>query len=145
MELCSMLYDSLDGRGIWERMDACIHVPESLCCLPETITTLVISYACMLILLSQVQRFATSWTVARQAPLSMGFPRQEYWSGLPSPSSGDLPDPGIKPTSPARGGGFFTQEPPGKPWSKENWTFGLSLGNTHQQQPKQLFTVISAS
>ena len=44
---------------------------------------------------------ATPWTVARQAPLSMGFSRQEYWSGLPFPSPGDLPDPGIEPGSPA--------------------------------------------
>ena len=44
---------------------------------------------------------ATPWTVARQAPLSMGFSRQEYWSGLPFPSPGDLPDPGIEPWSPA--------------------------------------------
>ena len=44
---------------------------------------------------------ATPWTVARQAPLSMGFPRQEYWSGLPFPSPGDLPDPAIEPGSPA--------------------------------------------
>ena len=44
---------------------------------------------------------ATPWTVAHQAPLSMGFPRQEYWSGLPFPSPRDLPDPGVKPTSPA--------------------------------------------
>ena len=43
---------------------------------------------------------ATPWTVAGQAPLSMGFPRQEYWSGLPFPSPGDLPDPGIKSISP---------------------------------------------
>ena len=42
----------------------------------------------------------TAWTPARQAPLSVGFPRQDYWSGLPFPSLGDLPDPGIKPTSP---------------------------------------------
>ena len=47
--------------------------------------------------------------------LSRGFPRQEYWSGLPFPSSGDLPDPEIKPMSPALAGGFFTNEPPGKP------------------------------
>ena len=52
-------------------------------------------------LLSCVQLFVTPWTVAYQAPLSIGFPRQEYWSGLPFPSPGDLPDPGIKPTSPA--------------------------------------------
>ena len=50
-----------------------------------------------------------------QAPLSMGFPRQEYWSGLPSPSPGDLPHPGIDPVSPALVGKFFTTEPPGKP------------------------------
>ena len=51
--------------------------------------------------LSCVQLFATPWTVAYQAPPSMGFSRQEYWSGLPFPSPGDLPDPGIKPWSPA--------------------------------------------
>ena len=54
---------------------------------------------------------ATPWTVAHQAPLSMEFSRQEYWSGLPVPSLGDLPDPGIKPaplTSPALASGFFT-------------------------------------
>ena len=44
--------------------------------------------------------FEIPWTVARQAPLSMGFPRQEYWNRLPFPSPGDLPDPGIEPTSP---------------------------------------------
>ena len=52
-------------------------------------------------LLSRVRLFATPRTVANQAPLSTGFSRQEYWSGLPFPSSGDLPDPGIKPGSPA--------------------------------------------
>ena len=62
--------------------------------------------------------FATPWTVACQAPLSMGFPRQEYWSGLPFPSPGDLPNPGIEPLSPALEGGFFTTEPPGKPAEK---------------------------
>ena len=56
----------------------------------------------------------TPWTVAHQVPLSMVFPRQEYWSGLPVPSPGDLPDPGIKPTLPALAGGFFTTESPGK-------------------------------
>ena len=49
---------------------------------------------------SCVQLFATPWTVAHQAPLSMGFSRQEYWSGLPFPSPGDLPDPAIEPQSP---------------------------------------------
>ena len=59
--------------------------------------------------------FATPWTVALQAPLSMGFPRQEHWSGLPFPSPGDLPDSRIKPVSLALAGGFFITEPPGKP------------------------------
>ena len=51
--------------------------------------------------LSRVRLFATPWTVAYQAPLSMRFSRQEYWSGLPFPSPGDLSDPGIEPRSPA--------------------------------------------
>ena len=54
-------------------------------------------------------------TLACQVPLSMGFSRQEYWSGLPFPSPGDLPNPGIKPASPALAGRFFTSEPPEKP------------------------------
>ena len=64
---------------------------------------------------SVVSGSETLWTVAHQASLSMGFPRQEYWSGLPCPSPWDLPDPGIEPTSPALAGGFFTSEPSGKP------------------------------
>ena len=59
--------------------------------------------------------FVNPWTVAHQAPLSMGFPRQEYWSGLRFLTPGDLPDPVIKPASPALAGGFFTTEPPGEP------------------------------
>ena len=55
------------------------------------------------------------WTVADQAPLSMGFPRQEYSSGLPFPTPGDLPDPGFKPPSSALAGRFFTPAPSGKP------------------------------
>ena len=57
--------------------------------------------------------FVTPRTVACQAPLSMGFPRQEYQSGLPFPSPGDLSDPGIEPMSPTLAGRFFTTEPPG--------------------------------
>ena len=66
-------------------------------------------------LLSRVQLFATPWTVAHQAPLSMGFSRQEYWSGLLFPSPGDLPKPGIEPGSPALQVDILTSEPPGKP------------------------------
>ena len=65
--------------------------------------------------LSRVRLFATSWTVAHQAPPSMGFSRQEYWSGLPFPSPGDLPGPGIEPRSPALEADALTSEPPGKP------------------------------
>ena len=64
--------------------------------------------------LSHVRLFATQWTVALQTPLPMGFSRQEYWSGLPFPSSGDLPDPGIEPWYPALQADALTSEPPGK-------------------------------
>ena len=62
--------------------------------------------------LSRVRLFATPWTVAYQAPLSVGFSRQEYWSGLPFPSPGDLPNPAIKPGSPALEADALTSEPP---------------------------------
>ena len=69
--------------------------------------------------LSRVRLLATPGTVAHQAPLSMGFSRQEHWSGLPFPSPGDLPNPGIEPTSlesPASAGRFLATVPPGKPF-----------------------------
>ena len=69
-------------------------------------------------LLSRIQLFVTPWTAAGQASLFMGFPRQEHWSGLLFPSPGDLPDPGIKPTSlasPVLAGRLFTTVPPWKP------------------------------
>ena len=71
-----------------------------------------------MLLLSRVRLFATPWTVARQAPLSMGFPSQEYWSGLPFSPPWDLLNAGVEPGSPvsvALADGFFTIEPPGKP------------------------------
>ena len=95
--------------------------------------------------------FVTPWTVAHQAPLSMGFPRQEHWSGLPFPSPGDLPDPGIEPADI-----FFTAESLGKPYQhwwvcanqtnltgtfskmKSSWFFlttGTSSWHTHWQNP----------
>ena len=86
------------------------------------VSVLVISWApstvrMLVQLLSCVRLFVTPWTVARQAPLSIEFPRQEYWSELPFPSPGNLPHPGIgpiSPVSPALAGRFFTTEPPGK-------------------------------
>ena len=70
-----------------------------------------------------VQLFATPWTVAYHAPLSMGFSRQEYWSGLPLPSPGDLPDPGIEPGSPALQADALPPEPPGKLTEKGTFLF----------------------
>ena len=78
--------------------------------------------------LSYVQLFVTPWTVAHQAPLSMGFSRQKYGSGLPCPPPGDLPNPGIDPmslTSPASAGGSLPVEPPGN-------AVTLRLRNLHQ-------------
>ena len=72
------------------------------------------SYLWCASILSRVQLFLTSWTVACQAPLFLGFSKQGYWSGLPFPPPGDLPNTGIKPVSPALAGRFFTTEPPGK-------------------------------
>ena len=65
--------------------------------------------------LSPVRLFVTPWIVAYQAPPSMGFSREECWSGLPFPSPGDLPDPGIEPGSPALQADVLPSEPPGKP------------------------------
>ena len=79
--------------------------------------------------LSPVQLFATLWTVAHQAPPSMGFSRQEYRGGLPFPSPGDLSNPGIEPRSPALQADTLTSEPPGKPdvgeWTVINVTLRL--------------------
>ena len=71
----------------------------------------------MLSCCSCVRLFVTAWTVAHQAPLFLGFSRQEYWGGLPFPPPGDLPNPGIEPVcliSPALAGRFLTTVPPGK-------------------------------
>ena len=86
-------------------------------------------------LLSQVRLFATQWTAALQTPLSLGFLRQEYCSGLPFPPPGDLSDVGIEPESlvlPALAEEFFTTEPPGKPQPKvELSKFCFQMFQTH--------------
>ena len=89
----------LGGRSIW-------HCKFTLCGATQAI--LFIHDGSLLI--SHFQLFATLWTVTHTAPLSMGFPRQEYWRGLPFPSPGNLPDPGIEPISSVSciAGGFFT-------------------------------------
>ena len=73
---------------------------------------------CVCDLFSHVQLFATPWTIDLQAPLSTRYFRQEYWNGLPFPSEGDLPNPGIKPRSPALQADSLPSEPPGKPLVK---------------------------
>ena len=87
--------------------------------------------------LSCVRLFCNPMTVPHQAPLSIGFSRQEYWSGLPIPSPGDLPKPEIKPMSPALSGAFFTTEPLGKTFqspigsfNSDNWFFSREAGST---------------
>ena len=80
---------------------------------------------CLLVRFSHVQLYVTPWTVAHQAPLSMGFPRQEYWSGLPCPSPGDLPDPRMEPLS------------PGAPAMQAD-----SLPLSHQRSPRYVYIYI---
>ena len=76
----------------------------------------------------------TPWAVAWQAPLSMEFSRQEYWSGVPFPSPGDLPDPGIKPRSPALQADSLPSEPPGKQGGDELGIFPLPPVQHEQKQ-----------
>ena len=83
-------------------------------------------------LLSWALPFVTLWTVACQAPLSMEFCRQEYWSRLPFSPPGDLPDPGIELKSPVSSGGFFTTEPPGKPASQKQGNDFISSLRTEE-------------
>ena len=81
---------------------------------------------CMIRCFSRVWLFVTSWTIAHQAPLSMGFSKQEYWSELPCPTPGDLPDPRIKltsPTSPALQSDSLPTEASGKPCIYLNWRY----------------------
>ena len=95
--------------------------------------------------LSRVWLFVTLWTVARQAPLSMGFPRQQYWSELPFPSQGDLPNSKIKPESSALAGRLFITTPPGKPYIP-SYTQGIPKVRGkiyHNQQGRHHLTIDS--
>ena len=92
-------------------------------------------------MLNHVPLCATPWTVALQAPVSMGFSRQEYWNGLPLPSSGDLPDPGIKPLSPALQADSLPLSHLGSPqkllWSLENQEHTYIHTHTHTHTEKK--------
>ena len=92
--------------------------------------------------LSCFQLFATPWTVAHQSSLSMGFSRQEYWSGLPFPSPGDLPNPGIKPESPVLQADTLPSEPPGKPPSRRKEIIKLKL-EINQKETKETIAKIN--
>jgi len=83
----------------------------TLCHIPSS----VVKLSPRLKFLSRVWLFATPWTIAHQAPPSMGFSRPEYWNGLPFPSPGDLPNPGIEPRSLALRADALPSEPPGNP------------------------------
>ena len=89
--------------------------------------------------LSHVWFFATPWTVACQLLCQWAFSRQEYWSGLPCPPPGDLPNPGIEPRSPAlQADSFLPSEPPGKPKNNEMGTLILLQGNFWTQESNQV-------
>ena len=88
--------------------------------------------------LNRVQLFVTPWTAAYQVPPSVGFSRQEYWSGLPFPSPGDLPNPGIEPRSPALQIDALPSEPPGKPLKYGDIHLkGQQFGKEKRHRPKK--------
>ena len=89
--------------------------------------------------LSRVRLFATPWTVAYQAPPSMGLSRQEYWSWLPFPFPGDLPDPGIEPGSPTLQADALRSEPPGKPWCFKFHVLNPVFINTRELSWEMMF------
>ena len=107
-----LLWMDLDLQIPGALLSLCTHSRRCAC--PDSLSVCVLS-------LSGVSDFLRpQWIITRQAPLSMGFPRQEYWNGLPFPPPEDLPDPGMEPTSPASpasAGGFSTTEAPGRPHS----------------------------
>ena len=107
----SILQEIMEDRGVWQ---AAVHrVTKSQTQLSDWTTTTIKLTGPLLFLFSKLcLTLSNPWTVAFQAPLSVEFSRQEYWSGLPFPSPGDIPN---KPAFPVLAGGFFTTEPPEKP------------------------------
>ena len=98
--------------------------PPSCVCRVSVCMSVFSNPACVCMRVQSCPFFVSPWTIAHKAPLSMGFFRQEYWSGLPFPSPGDLPKPGIELMSPALAGRFFATEPLGRPYKT------LQLGPT---------------
>ena len=119
-----MLRTSVDSGGIKRSLQQ-LKVAENSCVIQADGRTWLGASLLLVVLqsLSRVRLFATPWTVAYQAPPSMGFSRQEYWSGLPFLLPGDLPDAGIKPTSPTLQANSLPLSPPGNPFFTCNrWT-----------------------
>ena len=110
---------SLSFLGLF--LGLCLHL--SLLCLSTWIVKMKS--------LNHVQLFTTLWTIAYQVPPSIGFSRQEYWSGLPFPSPGNLPNPGIEPRSPTLQADALTSEPPGKPLDIQYKLLSISLTKSH--------------
>ena len=105
------------GLPVLRRNRAAWHdCPQRTCSGPRYLFSLLSSALLCAQLLCRVQVFVTPWTVAHPAPLSMGSPMQKYWSRLPFPPPGDLPNPEIESVFPALTGEFFTPGPPGKPF-----------------------------
>ena len=114
-----------------------------ICYYPQKVVPQLAWPVCVL---SHVPLSVTPRTVARQAPLSMESSRQECWSGLPIPSPGDHPDPGIKPTSlasPALADGFFTTEPPGNQLYMSSYNCLLMTILIHVEKPLSLLTIFT--
>ena len=97
-------------------------IVQSVCFYASTTLNYYVFYS-----VSHIQLLATLWTVARQTSLSMGFPRQEYYSELPFLSPGALPDPVIKPTSSTLAGRFYTTEPVGKPFNYSSFIVKVEI------------------
>ena len=109
------ILNRVKGKDILQFCDSKFHWNSRLQKVIENSCYWFTVFACVLSHFGHVQYFATLWLVAHQAPMSMGFSRQEYWSGFSLPSPGDLPDPGIEPMSPVLQAASLLFEPPGKP------------------------------
>ena len=108
MVVCSSFYSIYDYIG-------CVLELKNVQMREEGVPSRLGMCVCVCVLVIQLWFFVTAWTVAHQAPLSMEFSRQQHWSGLPLSSPGDLPNPGIKPRSPALQADSLPSEPPRKP------------------------------
>ena len=111
---CKLHGNSQKKKKIFFKLVIYLHYQETFKCLEKPGYVNIVFQLCMC-LCSAVSKSVTPWTIACQALLSTGFSRQEHWSGLPFPTPGDLPDPGIKPGSPVLIGRFFITVPPEKP------------------------------